>query len=97
MATLYILYSAKLDRYYVGQSADVQARLLQHNHSENHNWTKVGIPWVLKAVIEYPHATLARKAEYWLKQQKSKLLLEEIITERNKEFLTVQFKPSSDC
>jgi len=97
MHALYILYSQKLDRYYVGQANDPAGRLLQHNSPENHNWTKAGAPWVLKAVIQFGNATLARKAEYWLKQQKSSTLLEEIVAERDKALRHIHFTLTSDC
>jgi putative endonuclease len=31
MFYLYIIYSAKLDRYYVGYTADIEVRIVQHN------------------------------------------------------------------
>ncbi|MBX2916756.1 MAG: GIY-YIG nuclease family protein [Cyclobacteriaceae bacterium] len=32
--TVYILYSIKVDRYYVGQTEDLAVRLNQHNNKE---------------------------------------------------------------
>ena len=31
MHYVYILYSLKIDKFYVGESADIETRLLQHN------------------------------------------------------------------
>jgi putative endonuclease len=31
MFYIYIIYSSKLDRYYVGYTSDIEARLVQHN------------------------------------------------------------------
>jgi hypothetical protein len=31
MFYLYIIYSSKLDRYYVGYTADIEVRIVQHN------------------------------------------------------------------
>ncbi len=32
MFYLYILYSSKLDRYYVGHTENIELRLIQHNN-----------------------------------------------------------------
>jgi putative endonuclease len=44
---VYILYSAQLDKYYVGSTEDVLSRLRRHNMGHS-TYTKTGIPWVLK-------------------------------------------------
>ncbi|MFO7824739.1 MAG: GIY-YIG nuclease family protein [Cyclobacterium sp.] len=41
---VYILYSASLDRFYVGQTQDLEARLQRHNSGRNKS-TKAGVPW----------------------------------------------------
>ncbi len=41
---VYILYSASLDRFYVGQTKDLEARLQRHNSGRNKP-TKAGVPW----------------------------------------------------
>ncbi|WP_394342104.1 GIY-YIG nuclease family protein [Pontibacter virosus] len=38
----YILYSEKVDRYYVGSCQDMETRLVQHNSGRNTS-TKAGI------------------------------------------------------
>ena len=43
---VYILYSEKRSRYYVGQTADIDKRLKRHNQG-NVKSTKSGIPWEL--------------------------------------------------
>ena len=43
---VYILYSESLQKYYVGQTADIEARLKAHN-SGKANFTSKGIPWKL--------------------------------------------------
>ena len=47
MPYTYILFSAKLNKYYVGACIDLERRLHEHNigHSK---YTSTGIPWVLK-------------------------------------------------
>lgn len=41
-----MLYSAVIDRYYVGQTSNLEDRLKRHNHGRS-KYTKSGIPWKL--------------------------------------------------
>lgn len=43
---VYILWSDKLNRYYVGSTSDVHRRLKEHNFGKS-GYTKKGIPWQL--------------------------------------------------
>ena len=43
---VYILYSEKTDRYYVGQTQNLDERLVRHNTGRNKS-TKPGIPLTL--------------------------------------------------
>ncbi len=42
--TVYILYSQKSSRYYVGQTDDIDKRLIRHNKGLVPS-TKYGVPW----------------------------------------------------
>ena len=46
MPCCYILFSAKLNKYYVGACTDLDRRLYEHNigHSK---FTSPGVPWIL--------------------------------------------------
>src|SRR5215471_18623082 len=79
MHSLYFLYSSSLDKYYVGQSADVNERVLFHNSSLNNIWTKRGKPWLLIACFEFPSKRDALIAERFVKKQKSRKTIEKII------------------
>ena len=46
MFTVYILYSAKLDLFYKGQTSNLDNRLMRHN-SGYEKFTMKGIPWTL--------------------------------------------------
>jgi len=50
---VYILYSSEFDRYYIGQTADVDDRLRRHNAGLEKS-TKPYIPWTLVCAIEKP-------------------------------------------
>jgi len=43
---IYILYSRKLNRFYVGQTTNLENRLIEHNRSES-LYTSQGAPWTL--------------------------------------------------
>ena len=43
---VYILYSSKLNRFYVGFTKNVDSRLSEHNHGDS-SYTSTGIPWSL--------------------------------------------------
>ena len=49
---VYILFTEKSSRYYVGQTADIEERLKRHNSGKVKS-TKYGLPWkiVLQIVV----------------------------------------------
>ncbi|TAH01254.1 MAG: GIY-YIG nuclease family protein [Sphingobacteriales bacterium] len=71
MPHLYILYSDKIDKYYVGACTNLERRLYEHNIGHS-TFTKVGIPWV--GVYQETFNTLpeAKKREAFIKKQKSR-------------------------
>ena len=70
---VYIIYSAKLDRFYIGESYEIKQRLDYHNSMElNTNSTRVGIPWVIYFTIPVENRNQARKIESHIKRMKSK-------------------------
>jgi putative endonuclease len=76
---LYILYSTKINKYYIGYSSNPDRRLGEHNSSENKNWTQRGQPWELKVTISYETESVAKKAERRLKNLKSRKVIEQVI------------------
>ncbi|MBN7818138.1 GIY-YIG nuclease family protein [Algoriphagus pacificus] len=46
MASVYILYSERLDKYYVGACTDLERRLYEHS-IDHSKFTAIGIPWKL--------------------------------------------------
>ena len=71
---LYILFSPKLDKYYIGVSHDPDMRLYYHNRAEK-GWTRRGRPWKLVFKKEFPDKLTAMRWERWLKKQKDKNLV----------------------
>ena len=75
MFYVYILYSEKCGRYYVGFASDVDARLLRHN-SGMVTATKNCRPYKICASKAFPEELDARKEELRIKKQKSRSYIE---------------------
>ena len=75
MPNVYVIYSQKLNRYYVGACTDLERRLYEHNigHSK---FTSTGIPWILKYTEEYATLPEAKKRELEIKKMKSRKYIE---------------------
>jgi putative endonuclease len=78
MHFVYILYSEKCDRFYVGFSADVTARLNRHNAGLV-KATRNCRPYLLAASKEFPTEKEARAEEIKIKRQKSRTYLLNLI------------------
>ena len=78
MYWVYILYSEKCDRYYIGYCADVLIRLERHNAGIV-TATRNCKPYMIKATKSFPTELQARKEELRLKKQKSRKYLEWLI------------------
>ncbi|UOB18483.1 GIY-YIG nuclease family protein [Abyssalbus ytuae] len=66
MHFVYIIYSHKFARFYVGMSQDVKERLRQHN-SGTVKSTKAFLPWVVCYQEVFETIEEARKREKYLK------------------------------
>jgi putative endonuclease len=78
MAFVYILYSEKLNKYYVGACIDIERRLYEHNigHSK---FTSTGMPWQLMYTEEHATLQLAKRRELEIKKKKSRMYIEKLI------------------
>jgi putative endonuclease len=72
MAVVYILYSGKLDKFYIGQTTDLNLRLSQHNDPNSSYSTKGGQPWEIFLTIPCKSVSHAMKLEKHIKNMKSK-------------------------
>lgn len=75
MPSCYILYSSKLNKYYVGSTTDMLRRLAEHNRGKE-KFTKTGCPWILVYKEDFPELTEARNREKSIKIQKSRKYIE---------------------
>ena len=85
MFSVYILFSEEHDKYYVGQTDDLERRLLQHNELSENSFTSRYRPWELVLVIQVPDRTTAIRMERFIKQQKSKKYLREVIASKERQ------------
>ena len=75
---VYILQSEKNGRYYIGSTNDPDRRLIQHRNGLVVATRNKG-PWIRVALIELESPTIARKAEYHLKRQKTRRAIQQVI------------------
>ena len=71
MYTVYIIYSKRIDRFYIGFSSDVEDRLLKHNRSAK-GFTSIGKPWVLVYTEIFSEKKSAMAREKQLKNWKNR-------------------------
>jgi putative endonuclease len=75
---VYIIYSEKINKYYVGVTDDLDWRLERHNMGWG-KYTKRGIPWRLVYYETYETKSDALKREKEIKQKKSKTYIENLL------------------
>ena len=77
--SVYILYSAQINRYYTGSTDDVQRRLIEHNEGKyGGSFTSKGMPWVLFLTIEGLSSAQAYGIESHIKRMKSRKYIENL-------------------
>ena len=80
MLYFYILYSSKIDSYYIGETSNIKLRILQHNSGYfEKSYTKITDDWELELVLKFKSILCARKAELFAKKMKSKEFLKRLI------------------
>ncbi|MGW9684846.1 GIY-YIG nuclease family protein [Flagellimonas sp. 2504JD1-5] len=79
MSSVYIIFSEKLGKYYVGETIDVRLRLNQHNTGYfDKSFTSSVTDWSLFLVFECESRKQARKIETHIKNMKSKKYIENL-------------------
>ena len=79
MPFAYIIYSPKLNKYYIGACTDLERRLYEHSigHSK---FTCTGIPWILKRTEIFHTLQEAKKRESTIKKMKSGKYIESLFS-----------------
>ncbi len=78
MYWVYILNSNSADRFYIGQTANLDNRIFHHN-SGREKYTKRASDWELVYSKKFNTRTQAQKVENFIKKQKSRTFIEKII------------------
>ncbi len=78
MFYVYVLYSEKYDRYYIGQTDNRQNRLIRHNKGYVKS-TKAYRPWALVYSETYNSRIESVNRESQLKSWKSKVKIAELV------------------
>ena len=79
MPFTYVLFSEKLNKFYIGACIDMERRIYEHNigHSK---FTSTGIPWKLMYTEEFESLQEAKKREMQIKSMKSRKYIENLIS-----------------
>ena len=76
MYFVYLLYSDKFDRIYIGQTNNIAARLDKHNKGDVSS-TKAYIPWKIVRIEQFRSRGEAMRKEKILKSQKGRDFIRE--------------------
>ncbi|MBS1507512.1 MAG: GIY-YIG nuclease family protein [Bacteroidetes bacterium] len=77
MFQVYILYSQSIQKFYIGQTQDLENRLAEHNSGETKS-THSGRPWYLKWSTPVATRSEAMKLELKIKARGARRFLEDL-------------------
>ncbi|MEO8819963.1 MAG: GIY-YIG nuclease family protein [Ginsengibacter sp.] len=78
MPYTYILFSEKINKYYIGACINIERRLYEHNTGHS-KFTSTGIPWTLKYSEFFETLNEAKRRESAIKKMKSRKYIESLI------------------
>ena len=77
---IYVAYSVTIDRYYVGETDNIERRLTEHNtHISKGAFTTRASDWKILIYELVPNRVHARKIELFIKKQKSRRFIQSFI------------------
>ena len=79
MFVVYILFSKKSDRYYIGYTNDLERRISEHNRRKG-KYTDAGIPWKFVYSETYYSKKEAMDRERQIKSMKSKAYIKSLVS-----------------
>jgi len=85
MFYVYVLFSQRLNKRYVGSSHTVHDSMKEHNTGKS-KFTKAGIPWKLIYWESFQSNQEARQREVFLKSGVGRKLLDKIVKKSTLEF-----------
>jgi putative endonuclease len=82
MHYVYILYSPSIDKYYVGETEDIELRIKQHTTNFYKNsFTSKSSDWILKIAIEVNSKSVAIQIEKHIKRKGNREFKEKVIND----------------
>ena len=84
MHFVYILYNESTDKFYVGETEDMDRRM--HEHADavfKRSYTSYSRGWQLKKVIQVENRIEGRRVESFIKRKKSSVFIQRIIVDAN--------------
>lgn len=75
---IYIIYNIKHDKFYIGQSIDLNKRIIEHNEGLSNYTSKYDGEWILCYHEEYKSRSEAIKRERFFKKQKNKVFYKKL-------------------
>jgi len=82
MFTVYVLYSQRFDKTYVGFTSDIDKRLFAHNHPSNKGWTKSFQPWKIIYTEAFETKAEAMIREKQLKSSRGREFIKKYISSK---------------
>ncbi|MFE3868129.1 GIY-YIG nuclease family protein [Flavobacterium sp. LS2P90] len=80
MHHLYILYSKSANKFYIGETHNIDERIIKHNqHSYSDSFTKIANDWELVLLLNCSNREEATFLEKLIKKMKSRIFIEKII------------------
>ena len=79
MNIVYILYSQKLNRYYIGYTSDFDMRLEFHKNANTRKFTYNATDWILFLKIDCTTKNQALSIEKHIKNMKSKTYIQNLL------------------
>ena len=80
MHFLYVLYSKSIDKFYIGESSNVEERLILHNEGYyKKSFTKKAKDWKIQLKYKCDSRSQALFLEKFIKRMKSKTFIQKVI------------------
>jgi len=83
MYWVYIIQSEKDGTFYIGQTNDLESRIVRHNAGLS-KYTSRKIPWKIVYTEEYNSRKVAMQRELFLKKQRNRDFYNRLIASKNK-------------
>ncbi|MBS7253870.1 GIY-YIG nuclease family protein [Flavobacterium branchiicola] len=80
--TVYILFSEHKNKFYIGFTSDIEARLIRHNQKSK-GFTGNTNDWKVVYTENYESKELAHKRELQIKSWKSRIKIQELVFKKD--------------